>query len=185
MEKYLLNRANDLEVSDYVQLYEEGDVIRLKDEPDMPRRILRVTKSKEGAYQLWLVSPAGWVLNSDVMPKKYKLHCTPKGKKFLYEVKDEQGHLYTKRLSSRDNYVACTLNGKFFFGRLDLIGKGEHNRVVTPYQDVIRAPKAHYEKMCDWWIREKEDVMTYEAWKQNKFREYAQALYRLNTVVYR
>lgn len=185
MEKYLLNSAKDLEVSDYVQLYEEGDVIRLKDEPDMPRRVLRVTKRKDGAYQLWLVSPTGWVLNSDVMPKKYTLRCTPKGKKFLYEVKDEQGRLYAKRLSNRDNYVACTLHGEFFFGRIDLIGKGDHNKIVTQYMKVIEAPKAYYEKMRAWWIREKQEVMTYEDWKQTAFRGYAQVLYFLNTVVYR
>lgn len=119
------------------------------------------------------------------MPKKYSLHCTPKGKKFLYEVKDEQGHLYAKRLSKRDDYVACTLKGTFFFGRIDLIGKGDHNKRVTQCQKVVGAPKAHYEKMCAWWIREKQEVMTYEDWKQTRFREYAQALYLLNTVVYR
>ena len=42
-EKYLLNSENDFDVMDYVQLYEEGDVIRLKDEPDTPRRILKST----------------------------------------------------------------------------------------------------------------------------------------------
>lgn len=57
--------------------------------------------------------------------------------------------------------------------------------MVTQYQKVVGAPKAHYEKMRAWWIREKQEVMTYEDWKQTKFREYAQALYKVNTVVYR
>lgn len=184
MEKYLLNRASDLEVSNYVQLYEEGDVIRLKDEPDTPRRVLRVTKRKDGAYQLWLVSPAGWVLNSDVMPKKYTLHCTPKGKKFLYEVKDEQGHLYAKRLSKRDNFVACTLDGNFFFGRIDLISKGDHGKMVSKYQDVIRAPKGHYEEIAAYCKRNGVDIEPYNEWSCSALPNYKETLYRINTVVY-
>lgn len=185
MEKYLLNSAKDLEVSDYVQLYEEGDVIRLKDEPDMPRRILRVIRGKDGAYQLWLVSPAGWVLNSDVMPKKYKLHCTPKGKKFLYEVKDEQGHLYAKRLSKRDNFVACTLDGSFFFGRIDLISKGDHGLISSKYQDIIRAPKAHFDEIEMYCKMNGVDIEPYNEWLFKSLPDYKAALYNINTVVYR
>lgn len=184
-EKYLLNSENDFDVMDYVQLYKEGDVIRLKDEPDTPRRILRVTKSKDGVYQLWLVSPAGWVLNSDVMPKKYTLHCTPKGKKFLYEVKDEQGHLYAKRLSKRDNFVACTLDGNFFFGRIDLIGKGDHNIMVTKYQDIVRDSKTHYDITAAYCKRNGVDIAPYEEWICTGLPNYKEVLYRINTIVYR
>lgn len=61
---------------------------------------------------------------------KYKLTVTETGKKgarFLYQVIDEAGNILTERKSNRE-YVACTINGRFFFGRLDLIGKGDHGR---------------------------------------------------------
>lgn len=184
-EKYLLNSENDFDVMDYVQLYEEGDVIRLKDEPDTPRRILSVTKRKDGVYQLWLVSPAGWVLNSDVMPKKYKLTCTPKGKKFLYEVKDEQGHLYAKRLSTRDNFVACTLDGNFFFGRIDLIGKADHGKMVTSYQEIILQPEKYHTKVVAAYSAYGATVKPYNEWVLTNLPTYKETLYKVNTVVYR
>lgn len=42
--------------------------------------------------------------------EKYILTKTQKGKKYLYEVKDENGNVVSKRTSTRD-YVACTANG--------------------------------------------------------------------------
>lgn len=57
---------------------------------------------------------------------------TQKGNKYLYEVKNEAGEVVAKRLSSRD-YVACTSNGELFFGRIDLINKGEHARQILVY----------------------------------------------------
>lgn len=60
----------------------------------------------------------------------YILTKTAKGKKFLYEVKDEKGNVISNRLSTRE-YVACTANGDFYFGRLDLVGKGNYiNRLA-------------------------------------------------------
>lgn len=59
--------------------------------------------------------------------EKYILTKTPKGKKFLYEVKDENGNVISKRTSTRD-YVACSINGDFYFGRLDLVGKGDYGK---------------------------------------------------------
>jgi len=47
--------------------------------------------------------------------------------KFLYIVKDEQGNIISKRQSFR-KYVAATINGQYYFGRLDLIGKGDHGK---------------------------------------------------------
>lgn len=52
-----------------------------------------------------------------------------KAGKFHYQVVDETGNVLTDRKSNRE-YVACTINGEFFFGRLDLIGKGGHGRQV-------------------------------------------------------
>lgn len=77
---------------------------------------------------------------------KFILTKTQKGKKFLYEVKDENGNVISKRLSSRDGYIAATSNGEFYFGRLDLIGKGEHGRQLREFTDLLNNPKALYEK---------------------------------------
>lgn len=69
----------------------------------------------------------------------YTLKKTETGRKngkFLYEVIDESGNVISSRTSNRD-YVACTVNGGFYFGRLDLIGKGDHNRKL----------KHHFEQM--------------------------------------
>lgn len=59
----------------------------------------------------------------------YKLTKTTKGSNHTYTVTDESGAVLSKRVSKRD-YVACTINGKFYFGRLDLIGKGDHGKLL-------------------------------------------------------
>lgn len=68
---------------------------------------------------------------------KYILSKKAKGKKYQYTVTDEKGNVISTRTSARD-YVACTANGEFYFGRLDLIGKGDHafNRVGDKYIDI-------------------------------------------------
>ena len=59
----------------------------------------------------------------------YTLKVTETGNKaakFHYQViNDETGEVVSQRKSNND-YVACTINGQFYFGRLNLIGKGEH-----------------------------------------------------------
>lgn len=63
----------------------------------------------------------------------YELRVTTTGNKasmFHYEVVDETGHVVSQRKSNRE-YVACTINGQYYFGRLDLIGKGDHGRQVA------------------------------------------------------
>jgi len=62
----------------------------------------------------------------------YKLTVTEtnnKACKYIYRVVDADNAVLTERRSNRV-YVACTLNGAFFFGRLDLIGKGDHGRTI-------------------------------------------------------
>ncbi len=62
----------------------------------------------------------------------YKLTITEtqnKAAKFIYEIVDESGKVITTRKSNRE-YVAATIDGLYFFGRLDLIGKGDHGRTV-------------------------------------------------------
>ena len=67
---------------------------------------------------------------------KYKLNKTAKGKTFEYTVSDERGRIISKRTSSRD-YVACTIDGSYYFGRLDLIGKGDHGRNLARLSEFI------------------------------------------------
>jgi hypothetical protein len=52
-----------------------------------------------------------------------------KAGKFHYQVIDENGTIISERKSNRE-YVACTIKGSFYFGRLDLIGKGDHGRYM-------------------------------------------------------
>lgn len=61
---------------------------------------------------------------------KYILSKKAKGKKYQYTVTDEKGNVISTRTSARD-YVACTANGEFYFGRLDLIGKGDHDEWIA------------------------------------------------------
>lgn len=58
----------------------------------------------------------------------YTLNVKETGNKagrFHYTVTDENGTVISQRKSNR-KYVACTIHGSFYFGRLDLIGKGDH-----------------------------------------------------------
>ena len=63
---------------------------------------------------------------------KYILVKKEKGKKFEYQViHAESKAIVSKRTSARD-YVACVADGSYYFGRLDLIGKGDHGKQLTP-----------------------------------------------------
>lgn len=60
----------------------------------------------------------------------YKLIKTETGRKaakYNYKVVDANGNVISDRNSNRD-YVACTIYGDFYFGRVDLVGKGDHGR---------------------------------------------------------
>lgn len=61
---------------------------------------------------------------------------TLKNGKFHYKVTDNNGNIISERKSNRD-YVACTIDGWAYFGRLDLIGKGDHGRRIKYYKDEI------------------------------------------------
>ena len=64
--------------------------------------------------------------------KTYRLTKTElKNGKFLYEVKDENNNTISKRTSTRGHYMACTIDGQFYFGRVDLIGKGMHGQLLN------------------------------------------------------
>jgi hypothetical protein len=67
---------------------------------------------------------------------KYTLKKTETGKKdakYLYEVIDEAGNIISSRRSNRE-YVACTVYGDYYFGRLDLIGQGDHGRGLKTWK---------------------------------------------------
>lgn len=61
--------------------------------------------------------------------KLIKQETGKKSAKFIYSIVDENGNVLTTRSSNRE-YVAATKCGCFFFGRLDLIGKGDHGRMI-------------------------------------------------------
>lgn len=53
-----------------------------------------------------------------------------KSSKFHYQViNDTTGEVVSERKSNRV-YVACTIHGEFYFGRIDLIGKGDHGWAI-------------------------------------------------------
>lgn len=70
----------------------------------------------------------------------FKLSKIVKGKNFQYTVTDESGNIISTRTSKHD-YVACTANGEFYFGRLDLIGQGYHGKLVNRAHLVLSNPQ--------------------------------------------
>lgn len=93
------------------------------------------------------------------MTQNYKLTATTlKNGKTLYQVIDETGKVISKRTSTR-KYVACTIDGSFYFGRLDLIGKGEHGSTLSRLQEykdtsretydaILRRTRIEWQKSC-------------------------------------
>lgn len=84
----------------------------------------------------------------------YKLTATAlKNGKTLYQVINEKGEVISKRTSTR-KYVACTINGEFFFGRLDLVGKGDHGKILANIQECKVNSIEKYESVIKQGIRE-------------------------------
>lgn len=77
---------------------------------------------------------------------KYILSKKAKGKKYQYTVTDEKGNVISTRTSARD-YVACTANGEFYFGRLDLIGKG-----LSRTTEILANPERAYKKQVEYFV---------------------------------
>ena len=82
---------------------------------------------------------------------KYILSKKAKGKKYQYTVTDEKGNVISTRTSVRD-YVACTANGEFYFGRLDLIGKGNHGKELSYTTEILANPERVYKKAVAVWV---------------------------------
>lgn len=69
-------------------------------------------------------------MNTTTTPAAYTLHKTvKKNGSFLYQVKDAAGNVVSDRTSTRE-YAACTVDGDYYFGRVDLIGKGDHGKSI-------------------------------------------------------
>ncbi len=69
--------------------------------------------------------------------KLIKQETGKKSAKFIYSIVDENGNVLQTRSSNRE-YVAATICGTFFFGRLDLIGKGDHGRYIKIWNENIQ-----------------------------------------------
>ena len=82
---------------------------------------------------------------------KYILSKKAKGKKYQYTVTDEKGNVISTRTSARD-YVACTANGEFYFGRLDLIGKGNHGKGLSRTTEILANPERAYKKQVAYFV---------------------------------
>lgn len=82
---------------------------------------------------------------------KYILSKKAKGKKYQYTVTDEKGNVISTRTSARD-YVACTANGEFYFGRLDLIGKGDHGKGLSRTTEILANPERAYKKQVAYFV---------------------------------
>lgn len=82
---------------------------------------------------------------------KYILSKKVKGKKYQYTVTDEKGNVISTRTSARD-YVACTANGEFYFGRLDLIGKGDHGKGLNRTTEILANPERAYKKQVAYFV---------------------------------
>jgi len=73
--------------------------------------------------------------------KEYKLRVketSHKNGRYHYYVTDENGDVVSERRSNR-TYVACTVSGSMYFGRRDLVGKGEHGRLIKYFEEVVAA----------------------------------------------
>lgn len=119
--------------------------------------------------------------------KTYKLNKTAQGKKFLYTVTDENGNIISTRTSSRD-YVACTIDGSFYFGRLDLINKGDHGRTLNSAHSVLNNPEKVYKDACNYlspgyrqeWMKDN----PFESWKIRRQKYAKETVESLSAIAY-
>lgn len=79
----------------------------------------------------------------------YELKVTEtnnKSGKFHYQVIDENGNVISERKSNRE-YAACTTNSGYYFGRKDLVGKGEHGRAIKHYSKYLTMTKYPFKNL--------------------------------------
>lgn len=75
---------------------------------------------------------------------KYILVKKVKGKKYEYQVIDADSKAIVSKRTSAREYVACTADGSFYFGRLDLIGKGDHGKRLSHATEILANPEKAY-----------------------------------------
>lgn len=101
---------------------------------------------------------------------KYTLKKTEtarKNGKFFYEVIDENGNIISTRSSNRE-YVACTINGEFYFGRVDLVGKGDHGKMIKHYLNYMNIDQKYFDKHLKSY---NESIEQFKSDYKNKFDE--------------
>ena len=107
------------------------------------------------------------------MKQNFKLTATAlKNGKTLYQVIDETGKVISKRTSTR-NYVACTIDGSYYFGRLDLIGKGENGQTLARIQEYKDTSREAYDALLKKTRREWEQMcrMHLHTWATNRRKD--------------
>lgn len=118
---------------------------------------------------------------------KFKLTRTQKGDKFVYTVTDERGNVISTRTSKRD-YVACTVNGEYYFGRLDLIGKGAHGISLSYNTNIVNNTEKLYKDFIDSFLPscrvEKIKEFPKDKWIESYLSHAKERLSLLNTIVY-
>lgn len=118
---------------------------------------------------------------------KYILSKQVKGKKYLYTVKDENGNVVSTRTSAR-NYVACTADGSFYFGRLDLIGKGDHGKRLSHAAAILANPEKEYKKMVAYFTPDYQEQWKTEnpaeQWIARNIESATKEKERLNAIAY-
>lgn len=117
----------------------------------------------------------------------YKLNKVQKGKNFEYTVTDENGNIISKRVSARD-YVACTANGEYYFGRLDLIGKGDHGKYLKIANLTLNNPKQRYTDILMNWTPsfrlEWKEKNPYEEWAEYAIKRAKSIKEELDRIAY-
>ena len=76
---------------------------------------------------------------------KYKLIKTQRvgAPKAIYQVVDESGKVISQRVSARV-YVACSINGDYYFGRMDLVGKGDYASMLQRVKNFLKDPEGWF-----------------------------------------
>jgi len=75
--------------------------------------------------------------------------------------------------------VACTANGSYYFGRLDLIGKGDHGSNLNRLRNYLSMSKSQYYLSQPDWAKPKEGE--YEKMQSDAKKSYES----LNSIAYK
>lgn len=110
-----------------------------------------------------------------------------KGDKFVYTVVDENNNVISTRTSKR-YFVACTANGRFYFSRTDLIGKGEHGIRISYNTKIINNPEKEYIKFVNGFApSDRIEIMKEypkDEWIEEQLKYAKKRLDLLNTIAY-